>query len=321
MLLGNEDNSQLDGLPLDGEPVLGAEATPAPGPAPEGDDFLEFKNRDESWKAPKALAQQLADEMGWDLDQLKEAIEIGHDGRKIYQGINQTRDELEQRRTELEGILSEMQERRVAPQDGRNGQGFDDGRSRAPMPRPAATDVTGTVFWLADQLERLSPLLSEIPEIKRGLERTHQTIEDREKAKDQAEERSHSMQAYDDMAQQWKKEWGSDPPPRIELERYLRRFPMHENVDMTWQEIWQGASWVVAGAQVARKQRRQAVLDSQQPEARITVPVRRAPGAPAGPMSRKPLTGNETQEELAANIQDLESRLSGVTLAQLRGPQ
>lgn len=309
------DDDLNQGQTQNGEPA-GQETPPAQGGEPE---FFEVKVRDESWKAPRDLTQQFADALGWPMEKLQERLQIGYDGSRVYENLNQKRDELEEYQRELEEIRDGLRQRGVQPEAERGYQPAQPTVRQPAGPRPPAHDVTGTVLWLADQIERMSPLLERVPEIERGLSRTHETIEERERTRDFIEERSFAMQAYDGMVEDWKKQGFGDPPPRKDLEAYLRRFPMSDNVDMSWQEIWDAAAWAVGGSQVARRQRRQAVLDSQHPEARIitTAPASRSAG-PVNPNAPKPLTGQESMAELEGNIKQLESELSGMTLGQLR---
>ena len=312
-----QDDFDLElGGPAGPGPAEG-QATPDAPPAPADEpEFLELKVRDESWRAPKSLAQQFADELGWPLEELKTRLEVGYDGNRIYQGINAERDELSEYRRELEGLRDQMLSR-TAPQDG-NGRASPEDR-RVPLSRPPGTDVTGTVLWLADQIERIAPLIERVPEIERGLSYTHQSIKDREEQRDLAEERVVAHNAYDDVADQWKKENLGELPPRRELEAILRRIPLSDDTDMSWHDIWDKVGWMVSGPSIARRQRRQAVLDSQHPEARITVPVSRAPLPPGSPSGPSPLTGNETMEELEKKIAGYEKELSGLTLGQIQG--
>lgn len=301
--------------PTQGAPEGQPESQPASAPeAPAEPEFVDLKNREETWRVPKDLFTQFADHIGWDPNRLKDAIEIGSDGRQLYGRIDEERERLAEEARQLQAIRQQFEQVRQQPQAPQYPQQYRQQYQPAPefrpVPqRPSAQDVTGNVLWAADMLERIAPVLERIPEIERSQQYINQSIRQRDEAIETAEERSVAMRAYQETADAWKKEYGIEPPSQRELEAFLRRFPISDNIDMPWTEVWDKVAWMVKGPAAFRQARRQAVLNSQKPEAEIRVPLNRAGVSAAPPMNGSGI--NPSQEELDRQFNEMARRLEG----------
>ena len=279
-------------------------------------EYLDFKNRDETWRVRKDLAQQFADEIGWDVNRLKDTIEIGSDGRQLYSRVDEEREQLRRQAEQLQAVREQMQQSRQQYQPPQypapTQQGYQP--QARPMQRPPAQDVTGTLLWQADMLERLIPVLERIPEIEKNQTYINQSIRQRDESLDTAEERAIAMRAYQETAELWEKEYGMKPPSQRELEAYLRTVTISDDANKSWGQIWDEASWALSGPRVYRQARRNAVLQSQQPNARMVVPQNQAPVMQAPSINRPQNNG-----DLAQTIRDQEAALRGVTVGDVLG--
>lgn len=302
----------MDDLLTQGTPE-GQPEQPAQPEAAAEPEYLELKNRDESWRVPKDLAQQVADHLGWDVNRLKDTLEIGSDGRQLYGRVDEERERLAQEARQLQSIREQMEQARQQyqqPQYPPQRTAYPSpGSSPVVPPRPDPRDVTGTLLWQADMMERLAPLLDRIPEIEKNQLYMNQSIGQREEMRETAEERAVALRAYADTAERWEKEYGMKPPSQRELESYLRKVTISDDVNKSWNEIWDEAAWAIAGPRVYRQARRQQVLEAQKPEARLTVPGNRT--APAQAPSVNGLGPNPTQEELDAQFNQMVRKLQG----------
>lgn len=296
---------------------------PAQPEAAAEPEYLELKNRDESWRVPKDLAQQVADHLGWDVNRLKDTLEIGSDGRQLYGRVDEERERLAQEARQLQSIREQMEQARQQyqqPQYPPQRTAYPSpGSSPVVPPRPDPRDVTGTLLWQADMMERLAPLLDRIPEIEKNQLYMNQSIGQREEMRETAEERAVALRAYADTAERWEKEYGMKPPSQRELESYLRKVTISDDVNKSWNEIWDEAAWAVAGPRVYRQARRQQVLDSQKPEARMTVPGNRA--TVSSPQQMVPNADPQNQQELDAQFQKMRQAIGGMTLGDYMGRQ
>lgn len=301
----NEDELTL-GVP-EGQP----EQAPQPE-APGTQEYIDLKNRDESWRVPKDLFQQFADTIGWDVNRLKDSLEIGSDGRQLYGRIDEERERLAAEARQIQAVREQYER---AQQQYRQpqypGQYQAPSQPQGPRPRPPSEDVTGNVLWAAEMLERMTPYLERIPEVERNQSYINQSIRQRDEEIATAEERASALRAYQETAETWKKEYGVEPPPQRELEAFLRRFPISDDVDATWGEVWDRAAWMLKGPAVFRQARRNAVLEAQKPDARITVPVSRA-GMGSSPAPRVGQLGpNPSQEQLDQQFAEMTKMLGG----------
>jgi hypothetical protein len=310
------DEELTQGTP-EGQP----EQTVQPEAATEA-EYLDLKNRDETWRVPKDLAQQVADHLGWDLNRLKDTIEIGSDGRQLYSRVDEERERLAQEAHQLRAIREQMEQSRqqYQPQQPQYAPAYTQQPGQRPMatPRPDPRDVTGTLLWQADMMERLAPILERIPEIERNQQFINQSIGQREEMRETAEERSVAIRAYADTAERWEKEFGVKPPPQRELEAYLRTVTISDDVNKSWNQIWDEAAWAVSGPRVYRQARRQAVLAAQQPEARLTVPGNRVAPAAQPQMN---MGTPQTQEELDAQFNQMSRAVGSMTLQDFQNGQ
>ena len=301
-----------ENLPMDlGQPDGVAPEPTVQAPPQGGDtipDYVEIKNRDDSWEVEREPFQKLADSMGMDVDRLKTALQIGIDGNRLYERLNDEQERLRAAWQELSEIRAQAQ-RPATPQY--PGPGTQPQQYQAPLQRPPAQDITGNVLWMAERLDRLAPLMDRLPAIEEALTETRNQFQSSQERRDIAEERTHSLQAYQDVSQEWKKNGWGDLPSSEKLQQFLRRMPISDDVDSTWHEIWDAAGWALAGKEVARRQRRQAVMDNQRPTARIMVP-----GNNASPQTRPPAmssSGDMNEEDMKA----AEAALGSMTLGQV----
>jgi hypothetical protein len=303
---------------FDDTPELPEGALPAPasveGGAPAAEapeaEYISLKNRGEEARMTRATAQAAADELGIPIDEFVKRNQIGWDGTRLYNEFEEWRS---QQMAEIEA------ERRRSRADG--------GGARTPHPvasvpagpapvarqRPNPQDVVGTVNWLADKIEAIEASGGKAPpELSEKLDSLMERIEAKEQAAERLEERGYANQCYEEVKSEWKKEYGKmgiDPPSQREMWQYLRRMPLHEDPDRTWQEIWRDIAWALKGPAVARAARRQATADLTKPDARVLVPAGNRAG---GPSPKAPSTGNEDQD-----IAAMEQALSGVSASVL----
>lgn len=290
-----------------------AEQTPTEPAATPEVEFVEFKNRDFEREVPKDLVQQFADALDLDVDRVRQAVQIGLDGTRLYEQVNDERDKLRQAWADLAARAQEAggleRPRPAAPQ-----------QPQAPpgryAPRPAAEDIYGNVAWLAEHFERVAPMLERLPQLEELVSDTRARIEFADEQRENAEEKAVAFKAYNDVATNWKKQGWGDLPTRQRLQEVLRRIPLSDDVDLTWHDIWDQVGWMVAGPDIARRQRRQAVLDIQKPGTRISTA---ASGAPMGaPVSRPPANGDD-DSALNNEAAEIEAALKGQTLAGVYG--
>ena len=298
--------------PAVADPAAAGAATPE-GAAPPSDDFVEFQVKNEDFRVTKTRFQEMADEMGMSVDELKETLQIGRDGRNIYRSIAEERRKISEA---WEAVNNAERARSSAP-------AREPAHAPAAAPtarsRPPAEDVHGNVLWLADQFERIQPILERLPTIEEAVNRSAMTSEQRERQAEINHERVISTTAYNEVAANWEREGFGKLPPKEVLEARLRRFPISDDVDMTWHEVWDAVGWMEAGSRVARMQRRRAVLDGQTPRTAAPSPAaHRAAPAPIPapvPASSGGSGGPRSNEELLAEAARLERQLSGISVA------
>jgi hypothetical protein len=264
-LTGGQSSNAEDTLPDQG----GDAAAAAPEP-----EFVEIKNRDDAWKVEKDLFESVADRLGMDVDRLRRAVQIGLDGARLYEEVN---DE----RSRLAAAWEELARTRPREEDPAR-PAYPPQPGQRPTQRPPAEDTTGNLLWLAERFESVLPNIERVSKLEEMLAETQNRFAQSEEAQQASEEKAIAISAYEDVKNEWKKQGFGDLPSRGELERALRRFPITDDVDLTWHEVWDQIGWMTAGPMVARRQRRQAVLDNQNPKARFTVPANQAVG-PTGP--------------------------------------
>jgi hypothetical protein len=315
--MDGEEGFDLElGQPAGSEPAPGGEGEPGGEPAPLP-DLVEFRGPDWSAEVERAEHDAYAAKIGMDPDDLRRAIQIGRDGNRLYEKINDEWDRIREERAALS-------RRGGAPDGGAPGGPPPAARPSGPPTaaapyrptgeRPAPNDVVGTMNWLAERVAAQEALLSQIPEMRDLLTQTGRLITEREFASDVAEERAVAHDAYDTVADHWKKQ-GYTLPPRRELERVLQRIPLSDDSDLTWVDIWDNLGWMVAGPALVKAARRRAVLDSQRPDARIRVPAASGPaaghpGVPTGP-------NGSAEDQIAA----MESRIGGLTVGETLLPR
>ena len=301
-----------------------ATQTPAGEPvgSPTGEDFVELRVKDEEYRLPRDEFQAMADRLGWSTDELSEALQIGRDGRNLYRGIASEKDAAQ---AEIRQAWEDFHARTGASPGPQRGTGLPPpapvGSSRN---RPPAEDVTGQMIWVADTMERILPTLERLPTIEQTLNQTHSRTEQREQMAEQQAERAQAATAYNDVRANWERE-GFKLPPQPELEGMLRRFPITDDIDLSWHEVWDAVGWMVAGSRNARMARRRAVLDSATPRtAQPTAAAHRGAAgggmlSPAPPQGMPPPSGYgqdpKTNEQLLAEGAALERQLSGVSVA------
>lgn len=291
----------------EGQPTPSADAAPEP-------EYVEIRNRaiEYEGRVEKEQFQDFADKLGLDADRLRQALQIGLDGTRLYEDLNEERDRIRQAAEEV-ARLREAQGRTPTTRPTESGQ--PPARERY-VTRPPEGDVPGNIYWLADTMERLQPLLERVPHIESTLEETRRRFERAEEQKDIAEERSAAHRAYSEVAESWKKQnWNI--PSQKELERELRRFPISDDIDLSWHDIWDRVAWMVNGPKIVRDARRQSVLDTQNNKGgKITIPASGSMGmAPATPVSN----GADDNASLDAEAAQLEQQLKGATLAGVFG--
>lgn len=295
--------------PASGSPDGGAAAGAIP--AGNQDDLVTLRIKDEEYRLPSDEVQAFADRLGWDKDELVEALQIGRDGRNVYRTIASEKDRLRQAWEDINALRANAApEPAPAPARAASPGG---GLSR---PRPPAEDITGQLLWTADVMERMLPVLERLPTIEEVVNRTASTAEERERLIEVQTERSAAATAYNEVSANWKRE-GYELPPQHVLEQKLRQFPISDDIDMSWSEIWDQVAWMVAGPRIARQARRKAVLDGHTP--RTAAPIAPAHrgfggGAPAAPAPGQG-EGPKSLEQLEAEGKALERQLSGVTVA------
>lgn len=294
----------------------GATAPPAGEPAtPPPDDVEELRIKDEEYRVPKDEFQAFADRMGWSTDELREAIQIGRDGRNVYRGIAAEKERLAQAWENLNG-----QVRPAAPAaPGHPGPGLPPAQPGGFRQRPPAEDVTGQMLWLADMMERVAPALERLPTIEEIVNRTAQTSEERERQSEVNAERAQASSAYNEVSANWKREGFELPAQRV-LEAELRKFPISDDLDLSWHEIWDRMGWMIGGARLVRQTRRRAVLDSQTPRTVAPTPSAGyrggAPPAPAGAQPASNPDGSpKSQEQLDQEFAAMSRTLQGVSVA------
>lgn len=289
---------------------------PAGEPAtPPDDGMLRLRIKDEEYEVPKDEAQALADRMGWSLDDLAETLQIGRDGKNIYRNIAEERGRLRQGWEDLE------QERRGTPAShapqGGQGPAYPGGQPQSGFrPRPPSEDVTGQMLWLAEVMEQALPALSRLPTIEESVNRSAMTSEERERQAEINAERAQASSAYNDVAENWRKQGFQLPAQRV-LEAELRKFPISDDLDLTWPEIWDRMGWMIGGAALVRQTRRRAVLEGSTPRTLAPMaPAHRAsPGMPAA--APTPAVTNDgtpkTEEQLQAEFAAMSRTLQGVS--------
>lgn len=303
------DELDPQGLPPEQAAPEG-QTTPTADAAPEP-EWVEIRNRaiEYEGRVEKDQFQDFADRLGLDADRLRQAIQIGLDGTRLYEDLNEERDRL---RREAEAIASRETPRTPPIREPEAGkpQG-----PRGYATRPPEGDIPGNVYWLAETLERLEPLLERIPHIDNSLTETRERFEQERAAKDVAEERAQALRAYSDVKESWTKQ-GWSVPSQAELERELRRFPISDDIDLSWHEIWERVAWMMNGPAIVRRQRREAVLDTQRNKGgTISIP---ASGGRPGPMVPAS-NGADDDASLEAEAAQISSQLQGQNLMGLFG--
>lgn len=297
-----------DGIDI-GLPDIGPapDESQAPPPAVEAEplDYVEIKNRDETWEVDRDAFDKVASALGKDPDQLRTALQMGLDGSRHYERVNEERDQLRAAWQELAQIKAEAMRAPARQSDYSQTQ---------PIQRPPAQDVTGNVLWMADRIDRLGQIIEKIPDLESALTETRQLVENREEQQEVATERVYALQAYQDTADQWKKSGWGEAPSYQRCQDFLRRIPLSDDVDMSWHDIWDATAWALGGKDVARRQRRQAVIDSKQPGAVIRTPVNQAPTGARQNVSMS-ASGDMNEDEMKA----AEQALQGMTLAEVVG--
>jgi hypothetical protein len=303
-------------MPEDFETPTGLPESPAPEgqvapvqPEPEI-ELVEFKNRDWEAAVPRDLVDQFASALKMDPDRLRQSLQIGVDGTRLYESINDERDRLRVAAAEIERMRAE----RPAPAPPIYQP---PAQVRYPT-RPAHDDVIGSVGWLAERFEAIAPQLDRLKTIEEMLANTSTSIYESRRAQDEAEERATALGAYSDVSQEWKKN-GWDMPDQRTLERKLQQIPLSDDTNATWHDIWNDVAWMVAGPTLIRKQRRQAVLDSQAPNARITIPGGSAPIAGSRPASVR--ANGDDNAALDAEADAITRQLQGTTAGETLFPQ
>lgn len=298
------------GLPED-TPAPEGTPEPTPEPAPEP-DYVEIKNRDEVWDVDRAAFEAVAKALGKDVDDLRTAVQMGLDGSKAYQRVNEERDQLRAAWQELAQIKAESMR---APATRPAGPAYS--QDQPPMARPPAQDVTGNVIWMADRIDRLGQLIDRIPALETALTETREAVQEREEQQQVSEERVYALQAYQDTAEQWKKNGWGELPSYERCQQFLRRIPLSDDTEMSWHDIWDSAGWAIGGKDVARRQRRQAVIDNTKPGAVIRTPINQASGASQRSNVSMSATGEMSEDEMKS----AEQALQGMTLAEVVGGQ
>ncbi len=310
---------------FDLEVGLDGPASPSPEPrdppagepaTPPDDDFVELRIKDEEYRVPKDEFQAFADRMGWNVDELRESLQIGRDGRNVYRTIAAEKARLAQAWEDLHGQGRTPAPTAPAPA----GPGLPPGQPGGFRPRPPTEDVTGQMLWLADMMERIAPSLERLPTIEEMVNRTAQTSEERERQSEVNAERAQAHSAYNEVAANWKREGFELPAQRV-LEAELRKFPISDDLDLTWHEIWDRMGWMIGGARLVRQTRRRAVLDSQTPRTVAPTPTsgyRAQPAAmPAAVTETHPDGTPKTAEEIRLDREFAETsrRLQGISVA------
>jgi hypothetical protein len=297
-------------LPEPGLPTPEPEGQPAPAPAPEPEpEYVEIKNRDFERQVTKGRFQEIADELGMDVDRLRQTVQIGLDGTRLYEQINDERDKLREAWGEIARMQQEATQRTTSPPPPTP--------QHRPVSRPPAEDIYGNVAWLAEHFERISPALEQLPELRGLIEDTRRRVEQADNQREVAEERSVAFKAYSDVADNWKKQGWGELPQRQRMESYLKDFPISDDLNLSWHDIWERVGWMIEGPNIARRQRRQAVLDSQKPGARIVTPGSTSPhGTPMPSPATANGDDNAALEEEAAR---LTAQLQGQNLAGVYG--
>ena len=297
---------QLEPAP---DPAAGA-ATPAAA----SDDFVEFQVKDEDFRVTKTRFQEMADEMGMSVDELKETLQIGRDGRNIYRSIAEERRRISEAWETINAERARPQHPGAPAREPAHAPTAATARSRPPV-----EDINGQVLWLGDTIERILPVLERLPTIEETVNRSVTMSEDGARNLEISRERAISTAAYNEVAANWEREGFGKLPPKTVLEERLRRFPISDDVDMTWHEIWDAVGWMESGSRVARMQRRRQVLDAQTPRTAAPIPAahRGGPAPIPAPVPASPggSGGPRTNEELLAEARMLEQKLSGITVA------
>ena len=296
-----EDELDPQGLPLEAAPE--GQPTPPAGAGPEP-EFVEIRNRGLEYEAKvdRTDFEAFADRLGLDTEKLKQALQIGLDGTRLYEEVNDERDRLRQ-------IAAELDRARSAGTQPATPQGpVQPVRQQRYTQRPE--DVEGSVMWLAEQFESLRPTLERVSTIEQILGDIKNRTEQSEELRETAEERASALKAYNEVAENWTKQ-GWKIPAQRELERELRRFPISDDVDLTWHDIWDRVAWMVSGPSIVRNSRRQAVLDTQKNKGG-TISI---PGNSGAPTNRVPVSnGADDDASLEAEAAHLQSALQGQNL-------
>lgn len=317
MLQGNEELP--DGLPAIEPAPEPEQGLPSPEPAPLP-DTVEIRNRDYEGEVDKAQFEAIAQSLNLDPDKLRQAIQIGLDGTRLYEGIREERARIQAEREAWDSQRLAAMNNQTAPGYQYPGQPYGQPspapyqgpQARVPVQRPNPNDVIGTVNWLADRMEALAPAIGRIPELDQMLQGTASQIQEAELRRIEVEERAAGTAAYNDVADYWKKQ-GLTLPPQERLAEALRAIPLSDDVEMSWHDVWDKIGWMVAGADNYRRARRHAMLDATRPNPTVRTPVSAAPqGVP------RPTGQPGTIED---QIAQMESQLSGFTVGQTILPQ
>ena len=296
-----------EGLPTP-EPEGGQQPPPALEPEPE---FVEIRNRDFERQVPKGEFERVATELGMDVDRLRTAVQIGLDGTRLYEQINEERDRLREAWNEIAAA------QQAAAQRGQPQAPQAPPTSLRPAARPPAEDIYGNVAWLAEHFERIAPYLERLPHLEELASETQRRIDSAESQREIAEEKALSVQAYSEVADNWKKQGWGDFPSRTRVMQYLRDFPISDDLNLSWHDIYERVGWMLEGPNVARRQRRQAVLESQKPSGVRIMPSGNT--GPAGMPPPMPSANGDDNAALEEEAQRITQQLSGQNLAGVYG--
>lgn len=301
-----EDFELPTGLPAT-EPAPVEGQAPVGTPAPEV-EMVEFKNRDYEATVERDLVDQFASKLNIDADRLRQAVQIGLDGTRLYESLNDERDRLRQGYAELERLRADMAKAPAQPPV------YQPPAQLRYQSRPPVEDVIGSVGWLAERFEQIAPQLDRLKTIEEMLASTSSSIYDARRQADEAEERATAMQAYSEVSELWKQKGWGDIPSQRELERKLQQIPLSDDINSTWHDIWNDVAWMVAGPNIIQKIRRQTVSDMQKPAARFTMPAGSAP-MPAARVPGPVANGDDTAA-LEAEAAAIAGQLGGLTAGQ-----